>query len=278
MNRYGFLGVISVLLLEISFASGQSPDGGDTVARIRAEGLQRSHALALYRTITDEIGARLTGSPAHMKAARWAVERFGEWGLANPHQEPYEFGRGWQVDRVSVEMIEPRYLALIAYPDAWSPATAGVVTGPVVYVGDKTAAQVQAMAAQLRGAIVLTHGESDAGSATFPNLLACADKVGTVYLINRDNLGGYDTTSNHVVTQFTNYIIPTTADTPNIQVEFIEFPHSNPGPYYAKGIGEMPIDGPAPAIASAVAQAIGGRFINELPLLPETIMREMEPL
>jgi CO/xanthine dehydrogenase Mo-binding subunit len=79
-------------------------------------------------------------------------------------------------------------------------------------------------------------------------------------------------------TQFTNYIIPTTADTPNMQVEFIEFPHSNPGPYYAKGIGEMPIDGPAPAIASAVAQAIGGRFINELPLLPETIMREMEPL
>ena len=79
-------------------------------------------------------------------------------------------------------------------------------------------------------------------------------------------------------TQFTNYIIPTTADTPNMQVEFIEFPHSNPGPYYAKGIGEMPIDGPAPAIASAVAQAIGGRFINVLPLLPETIMREMEPL
>jgi len=79
-------------------------------------------------------------------------------------------------------------------------------------------------------------------------------------------------------TQFTNYIIPTTADMPNMQVEFIEFPHSNPGPYYAKGIGEMPIDGPAPAIASAVAQAIGGRFINVLPLLPETIMREMEPL
>jgi CO/xanthine dehydrogenase Mo-binding subunit len=76
--------------------------------------------------------------------------------------------------------------------------------------------------------------------------------------------------------QFTNYIIPTTADTPDIQVEFIEFPYANPGPYHAKGIGEMPIDGPAPAIASAVAEALGGRFITEIPLVPERIMRNLE--
>jgi CO/xanthine dehydrogenase Mo-binding subunit len=71
--------------------------------------------------------------------------------------------------------------------------------------------------------------------------------------------------------QYTNYIIPTAADTPNIHVEFIEFPYSNPGPFSAKGIGEMPIDGPAPAIASAVAHALSGQFINEIPILPERI-------
>ena len=155
--RHRFLAIVSVLLVEVAFASAQSRDVSDMAARIRTEGLQRSRALALYRTLTDDIGARLTGSPAHMQAARWAVERFAEWGLASPHLEPYEFGRGWQLERVSVEMTEPRYLPLVAYPDAWSPATAGVVSGPVVYVGDKTAAQVEAMAAQLRGAIVLTH-------------------------------------------------------------------------------------------------------------------------
>jgi len=79
-------------------------------------------------------------------------------------------------------------------------------------------------------------------------------------------------------TQFTNYITPTAADAPAIHLEFVEFPLLNPGPYQAKGIGEMPIDGPAPAIGSAVAQALGGRFINELPLLPERIMRETESL
>ena len=41
---------------------------------------------------------------------------------------------------------------LVAYPDAWSPATAGVLSGRAVYVGDKTTAQVEAMSDQLRGA------------------------------------------------------------------------------------------------------------------------------
>ena len=111
----------------------------------------------MYLTLTDEIGARLTGSPAHLQAARWARDRFAEWGLASPHLEPFEFGRGWQLEHVSVEMTEPRYMPLIAYADAWSPSTAGVVSGRAVYIGDKTAAQIQAMADQLRGAIVLTH-------------------------------------------------------------------------------------------------------------------------
>ena len=151
--------VVAVLLLSVGVTPAlmQQPGAGDMVARIRAEGQQRSRALALYRTLTDEIGALLTGSPAHVQAARWARDRFAEWSLANPHLEPYEFGRGWQLEHISVEMTTPRYVPLIAYADAWSPSTKGVVTGRVVYVGDKTAAQIQAIAGQLLGAIVLTH-------------------------------------------------------------------------------------------------------------------------
>ena len=92
-----------------------------------------------------------------MRAARWAIDRFTEWGVANPHLEPYEFGRGWQLERVSVEMTEPRYMPLIAYPDAWSPSPTGAVVGRPVYIGDKSGEQIEAMAGQLRGAIVLTH-------------------------------------------------------------------------------------------------------------------------
>src|SRR6185436_13623794 len=140
-----------------TFASAQQRDAGDMLARIRTEGSQRSGALALYRTLTDDIGARLTGSPSHVRAARWVQERFAEWRLTDPHLEPYDFGRGWQFEKISVEMTEPRYMPLIAYPDAWSPGTKGPVSGRVVYVGDKTTAQVRALGEQLRGAIVLTH-------------------------------------------------------------------------------------------------------------------------
>jgi hypothetical protein len=149
--------LVPVLLLGGVLASGQQGDQGDRVARIRTEGLQRSQALTLYRTLTDDIGARLTGSPAHLQSARWARDRFAEWGLGNPHLEPFEFGRGWQLDHVSVSMTEPRYMPIIAYADAWSPSTTGVISGRVVYIGDKSGEQIGAMAGQLRGAIALTH-------------------------------------------------------------------------------------------------------------------------
>jgi carboxypeptidase Q len=157
MHRRLFIASTLVALIGSALAIAQSRTPGDMLARIRTEELQRSRILPLYRTLVDDIGARLTGSPAHVKAAHWANDRFTEWGLANPHLEPYDFGRGWELEHISVEMTEPRYLPLIAYPDAWSPSTDRVVSGRVVYVGDKSAPQIQAMAAQLRGAIVLTH-------------------------------------------------------------------------------------------------------------------------
>jgi hypothetical protein len=45
---------------------------------------------------------RRVSSPAHLQSARWAVDRFAEWRLANPHLEPFEFGRGWQLECVSM--------------------------------------------------------------------------------------------------------------------------------------------------------------------------------
>jgi CO/xanthine dehydrogenase Mo-binding subunit len=71
--------------------------------------------------------------------------------------------------------------------------------------------------------------------------------------------------------QFTNYVIPTALDTPPIKVEIIEKPYSK-GPFGAKGVGELPMDGPAPAVAAAVFNATGA-FITRLPLLPEIICR-----
>ena len=70
--------------------------------------------------------------------------------------------------------------------------------------------------------------------------------------------------------QMTNYIMPASSDLPPIRVFFEELGNIH-GAYGAKGIGELPMDGPAPAIVNAVEDALGIRF-DSIPLLPEEIM------
>jgi len=73
--------------------------------------------------------------------------------------------------------------------------------------------------------------------------------------------------------QMTNYIMPTAADIPPIRVYFEENPYAF-GPDGAKGIGELPMDGPAPAILNAIESAMGESF-NRIPLMPEAMMEKI---
>jgi len=73
--------------------------------------------------------------------------------------------------------------------------------------------------------------------------------------------------------QMTNYIMPTAQDVPPISVHFEEIPFQY-GAYGAKGIGELPHDGPAPAILNAIQDATGESFAA-IPLLPEDIFTRM---
>lgn len=71
--------------------------------------------------------------------------------------------------------------------------------------------------------------------------------------------------------QMTNYIMPTAEDVPPIHVSFQEVPYAHGG-FGAKGVGELPHDGPAPAILNAIRDATGISF-HSIPLLPEDILR-----
>lgn len=73
--------------------------------------------------------------------------------------------------------------------------------------------------------------------------------------------------------QLTNYLIPTSDDLPGIRVEFLEHPYRF-GAHGAKGLGELPMDGPAPAILNAVAAATGCDPCA-IPLTPERLMAEL---
>jgi CO/xanthine dehydrogenase Mo-binding subunit len=65
-------------------------------------------------------------------------------------------------------------------------------------------------------------------------------------------------------------VIPTTLDAPRFEVELVEVPYAH-GPYGAKGVGELPMDGGAPAIASAIEDATG-IHVDRIPATPERLL------
>jgi CO/xanthine dehydrogenase Mo-binding subunit len=109
----------------------------------------------------------------------------------------------------------------------------------------------------------------DIGKAIHPTLVAGQIEGGTAQGI------GYALLEEVVMrdgamanAQMTNYLVPTTLDTPPMDIVIVETP-SHHGPFGAKGVGEMPIDGPAPAIVNAIRHL--GLDIRQIPATPERI-------
>ncbi|HEX4912644.1 MAG TPA: molybdopterin cofactor-binding domain-containing protein, partial [Vicinamibacterales bacterium] len=70
--------------------------------------------------------------------------------------------------------------------------------------------------------------------------------------------------------QLTNYIIPTPMDAAPMDIGILERPYVH-GPFGAKGVGEMPIDGPAPAVINALRHC--GYDVRTIPATPERLIR-----
>jgi CO/xanthine dehydrogenase Mo-binding subunit len=68
--------------------------------------------------------------------------------------------------------------------------------------------------------------------------------------------------------QLTNYVIPTTLDTPEYDVVMLENRYEG-GPFGAKGLGELPMDGPGPAVVNALRHH--GLDLRQIPATPEVI-------
>jgi carboxypeptidase Q len=153
------VGILTLALLTgvgaAASAAAQEPIDRAMNAKIRTEGLEHSRAYAMLDTITTVFGPRLTGSPAFLAAVHWARGELASFGLSSARIETFPFAHGWELQQLTLDMVEPRFMPLIGYPEAWTVSTPGEIVGTPIYLPDKSADELTKMAGQLKGAILL---------------------------------------------------------------------------------------------------------------------------
>ena len=143
-----------IVFVQISFAQEKIDE--QIIARIKIEGFQNSQIMDTLGYITDVFGPRLTNSTNLKNAQNWTKNKMISWGLQNVELEPWgTFGNGWSAESFSVEMTEPQYNRIHAYPLAWTPSTNGFVSGNPVIVEIRSKDDFDKYKGKLKGAIVL---------------------------------------------------------------------------------------------------------------------------
>lgn len=151
---------VITLMLVIAYVfvvQAQEPVDLQVIMKIKEEGFNNSQVMEILFYLTDVHGPRLTSSPNFKAASQWCVDKLSEWGLVNAHLESWgTFGRGWAVAGYSIEMVEPQYLNMIAYPKAWTPGTNSTISSQPVLVDIKSENDFEKYKGKLSGAIVMT--------------------------------------------------------------------------------------------------------------------------
>ncbi|HZV63476.1 MAG TPA: hypothetical protein VFG03_01005, partial [Telluria sp.] len=146
-------------------------DGVDAamINRIADEGYNRGQVVKLAAHLSDQIGGRMTNSPAMREAEKWSQGMFRSWGLKDVHAEAFDFGRGWWIESAHSRMVAPRALELHSIPIAWTPATKGPVTAPVIVAPIRHQRDLAEWKGKLRGKIVLISYPEAPKDATTPD-------------------------------------------------------------------------------------------------------------
>ena len=104
----------------------KGPDEDGTkpaLTRIAGEGMMDSHAFAYLTELSDDVGARVTGSPACQKAIDWGAARMKRIGLENVHTEKWTMWKGWTRGTAEAELLAPVRHALTVDAMGWTGST-----------------------------------------------------------------------------------------------------------------------------------------------------------
>jgi len=179
------------VLANDSIPKGPSEDGTNpALTKIAGEATMNSHAFEYLSELSDEIGARVTGSPAEHKAEEWGAAKMKAIGLENVHLEKYAIWKGWMRGTADVEMLTPVARRLHADSMGWTGSTPpGGAEGDVVKVNmfdlDNEIKQVS----RLKGKVALVVHEGQPKKsfmslfADFGTFLNAASKAGAIAVI-----------------------------------------------------------------------------------------------
>lgn len=136
-KRFKFFFVLLLLqtLVSSNLVLAQQAPSTDINAAIRKEGMENSKAMRVIHYFTDVYGPRLTGSPNHVAAAKWAAREMAAWGFDKTDLEAWDFGHpGWVNERNTGLMLKPVQDTLTYEVLAWTPSTKGIVTSDAVSI------------------------------------------------------------------------------------------------------------------------------------------------
>ncbi len=149
--------VVAIVLLTGTPARSQGDGYLQAVERIRDEGFSRSQVMDYAWHLTDVIGPRLSGSANMRESQEWARDTMQQIGLSNAVIEPWgEHGVNWDIEYVSLHMLEPDYQPLIGWPQGFTVGTEGKITGEVVVADIRSRADLESYRGRLQGAFVLS--------------------------------------------------------------------------------------------------------------------------
>jgi carboxypeptidase Q len=136
-------------------ATADTADYAAADAQILNEIHEHSEAMGNLEYLSDEIGARLTGSPQLKQANEWTAEMFRKYGLTNVHLEPWTIAHSWTRGTAHARIVKPAEHPLTVAAAGWSPGTAGVLHAPVVYFDAKKKEEFEKFRGKLKGAVVI---------------------------------------------------------------------------------------------------------------------------
>ena len=171
----------------------KGPDEDGTkpaLTKIAGEGMMNSHAFQYLTELSDNVGARVTGTPEAQKAIDWGIAKMRAIGLENVHAEKWQLWRGWKRGSADAELLAPTRHKLHVDAMGWTGSTpASGVEGEIVPLNLFDLDQEMKEISRLKGKVVLVVAKGTPKKsgemifAQFGDVLRAAAKAGALVVV-----------------------------------------------------------------------------------------------